>query len=301
MDPRVPLTDTFGKIAFVAAILAIMASIGLFLQLFWRRLPGNVQYLMVSAAIGNFVWHSIGIYRTFIDYSHPTSFVWHFWIGCFVTLFDFIAQLEILRVFECITNFPARYVTNWEIGTMVFFAVLGFGSVLEHAGVTIPVVVIWSKMWLMVWFAYIFFTTIWVKIFVTMRLFQSMRIQRGLKQKALLEDFSRDYLRLIAEHVLLFVIQILTGLPWSFGWLGQYDTNTSLCFLKLGEAHATFHLLMTSYFLDRIRQFRFGTQKDHPTRIGVIVESMRTKPMDTFIMTSHKRSMHEVTTRQMQD
>jgi hypothetical protein len=294
MDYRVPLSDPFGRIAFAAAILAIIASIGLFAQLYWRRLPGNAQILMLAAAACNLVWHSIGIYRTFIDYSQPLSFVWHFWIGCFITLFDFVAQLEILRVFECITNFRATNVTKWEIGTLFFFIFLAFGSILEHVGVTIPFVIVWSKMWLMVWFAYVFFTTIWIKIFLTMRLYQSMRLQRGMKLKGSVQDFSNDYLRLLGEHITLFVIQIFTGLPWSIGWLGNYDTNTSLCYLKLGEAHCTFHLLMTSYFLHRIRQFRFGTQKEHPTKIGVIVESMRTKPMDTFILTSHGKSMPEV-------
>jgi hypothetical protein len=276
MSSRVPLTEALGLIAFASSILAILGTLVLFIRLTFKRLPGRAQNLMVTVGLCNLSWHCVGLYRTFVDYDQTQLLILHFWIGCGVILFDFVTQLEILRVFECITNLSSHLIVKWEMGSIAYFCILSIGTILENFGVLSPVVQAWSKNWLLFWLSYMAVVQVWMQIYITVKLYQSMKAQKRISRLNKVTDFTKDYLQLMTELFVLFGFQALAGMLWLYGWYGGASFNIGMSALKIGESSYTCHFLFTFYFLNRIKQFRFGTQKatTAPKAVPVMVQSI---------------------------
>jgi hypothetical protein len=264
---RVYLHDAWGISALVLTIMAVLLPVTLFFKLLVRPLPGMVQYHMLVNQIMNFKWHVIGIYTTFIEANHRLLNQWHFWTGAVLLVLDIITHLEILRLFHCITNFSHETITKWERWSAIGFVLLSSGSWIYTSGVSQSTLLEhWNSYWIVVMLVYLLSIILWVKGYVSYRLYRHMQSLRSQRHRKL----RQDYMALLRENVIAGLLEPMAVIVWVMGWRMPYPYQVRWSILKIGECLCTFHFCLVIFFFARVREFRFGdTPRNEPKRVTV--------------------------------
>jgi hypothetical protein len=163
-----------------------------------------------------------------------------------------------------VTLISSKKITNWEIGSISFFVILAMSSFLPKVGLLVPE---WSLYWLVVWLQYTCIVTIWIKVTITIKLYKSMRLLKGIQSYQL----KKSYKRLIYQNIAMWFWEPVLGYLWAHGWVFEQDFVKRMCFLKIGEASATYHTLMIVLFLNVITKFRFGDKQKQVVHSPVMV------------------------------
>jgi hypothetical protein len=255
LPDRVYLNDAWGISALVLTIIAISLPFTLLFKLLFRPLPGIVQYHMIVNQIMNLKWHALGVYTTFFDAGNLYLNQWHFWTGAVVLMIDIMTHLEILRLFHCITNISHQMITNWERWSAIGFVLLSSGSWLYTSGVSRSTLLEqWNSYWIVAMLVYLLSIILWVKAFVSYKLYRHMKQLRNQRNRKLREE----YVRLLWENVMLGLVEPMAVVVWVSGWRIPYPYQVRWSILKIGECLCTYHFCLILFFFSRVREFRFG-------------------------------------------
>jgi hypothetical protein len=254
---RIELDAPLSVFTFVSAVAALIGAIGMLIQLSIFRIPGAILHrLMFVIQILNIAWQSMGLYTGFVNFGPTVLNDIHFTTGSVLILLGFVTQLELLRLFESVTRFSSKNITIWIKVSVAFFFVLITSWVLAKFKI-LPE--FWGIYWLVVWIVYASSCTLWIKAYVTVKLYKSMLAVKGTAQKE--QKIKANYKRIIWQNSLMWLWEPVLGYTWVHGWLFEKDLIRRRCFLKIGEAAITYHFLMVVFFLKVIKKFKFGEQK----------------------------------------
>jgi hypothetical protein len=280
---RIELNESLNIFAYILVIFALLGAVAMIIRLLiFRRIPGKrIHVLMLITQILNLVWHSVGAYSTFTDIRNLGISKLHFWIGCKVVLLNFIIQWEILRLFESVTHFASANIYWCQFATVVIYAILAFVNVLSDTK-TIEPLPLWNQYWLVGFLFYYGFTILWLKVYISLKLYKSMldvscHIEKQRKIK-------RNYKILILQNIALWLCEPISATLWIYGWVIEQDFVKKICYLKIGEANMTYQLIISVYFLEKLIQFKFGDQKLGNTPVSPIQASVLCVETDTKLI-----------------
>jgi hypothetical protein len=138
-------------------------------------LPKNIKHVMLICNTFGILWYCIAISRYYY-YPYNDLELFHYSIGMVVVISDFMAQFELLKVFEVISGLSRGKIRFSQLFMLLFCTITSLGPIFIRIIPDNVMIRYWDQFGSLVIVLVIVLFSIWFYIFLTTKLYQSMNV-----------------------------------------------------------------------------------------------------------------------------